>query len=119
MPDDWEDAHGLNRNDPADGAMDTDADGMSNLQEFWAGTDPRSAASALRFSPVELVGGSLQFKFSGVAGKLYRLETSSTLSPAAWTSVRDGIEGADGLINVAVAVDGAASSRFYRLVLVR
>ena len=43
-PDGWEAA---NRLDPAapDAADDSDGDGFSNLQEYWAATDPRSAAS--------------------------------------------------------------------------
>jgi hypothetical protein len=119
MPDDWEDAHGLNRNDPVDAAMDPDADGMSNLQEYWAGTDPQSATIALRFSQIEMVGGSLRFIFPGVAGKLYRLEASSTVSPGVWTIVRDTIEGTEGPMPIAVSLDGTASARFYRIVLVR
>ncbi len=45
MADDWEAANGLN---PAidDSAADPDADGYTNLQEYAAGTQPRSAAEA-------------------------------------------------------------------------
>ncbi len=34
MPDAWERRHGLNRNNPADGAHDTDGDGYTNLEEY-------------------------------------------------------------------------------------
>jgi hypothetical protein len=40
MPDDWEKAHGLNPNDPADANADPDKDGYTNLEEFLNGTDP-------------------------------------------------------------------------------
>ncbi len=40
MPDDWELANGLNPNDPSDAALDPDHDGLTNLQEYLAGTDP-------------------------------------------------------------------------------
>ncbi|HEY6226151.1 MAG TPA: hypothetical protein VI282_03405, partial [Verrucomicrobiae bacterium] len=40
LPDWYEDAHGLNKNDPTDGAADPDSDGATNVQEFAAGTDP-------------------------------------------------------------------------------
>jgi hypothetical protein len=38
---DWfEVLHALNPNDPADGALDTDSDGLSNAEEFRAGANP-------------------------------------------------------------------------------
>ena len=40
MPDAWEIQFGLDPNDPADAAMDADGDGVSNLEEFLAGTPP-------------------------------------------------------------------------------
>lgn len=40
MPDDWELANGLNPNDPADASLDPEGDGLSNLQEFTAGSSP-------------------------------------------------------------------------------
>ncbi len=40
MPDLWEEANGLNKN-VNDAADDPDADGLSNLQEYQRGTDPR------------------------------------------------------------------------------
>jgi len=42
MPDYWEDLHGLNKNDPADADLDGDGDGLTNLEEFNAYTDPTS-----------------------------------------------------------------------------
>lgn len=40
MPDAWEIAHGLNPDNPADANTDADADGVTNLQEYLAGTNP-------------------------------------------------------------------------------
>lgn len=45
LPDDWEVAHGLDPNDPADAALDADLDGLSNAQERAYGTDPHAADS--------------------------------------------------------------------------
>jgi uncharacterized protein (DUF1800 family) len=42
MPDVWEDAHGLNKFDPSDATQDADGDGLSNRDEYLAGTDPRN-----------------------------------------------------------------------------
>lgn len=41
MPSEWEAVFGLDPANPADGALDADADGATNLQEFENGTHPR------------------------------------------------------------------------------
>jgi hypothetical protein len=41
MPDAWETANKLNPNDPADGAMDSDKDGYTNIEEFLNQSDPQ------------------------------------------------------------------------------
>ena len=43
MPDDWEILYGFNPNDPTDAVLDPDGDGLSNLEEFQLGTNPRLA----------------------------------------------------------------------------
>ena len=41
MADEWEAAYGLDANDPTDAYQDADTDGVLNLQEFLAETDPQ------------------------------------------------------------------------------
>lgn len=41
LPDDYEIAHGLDPNNPADALGDPDHDGLPNLEEFQLGTDPQ------------------------------------------------------------------------------
>jgi hypothetical protein len=43
MPDDWEMAHGLDPNNPADALEDLDHDGLTNREEYTQGTDPANA----------------------------------------------------------------------------
>jgi hypothetical protein len=45
LPDDYEVAHGLDPNNPADAVADPDADGLTTLAEFQLGTDPLDADS--------------------------------------------------------------------------
>lgn len=40
LPDKWEQRHGLNPRDPADGFADKDHDGYTNIEEYLNGTDP-------------------------------------------------------------------------------
>jgi uncharacterized repeat protein (TIGR01451 family) len=40
LPDAWELTFGLNPNDPSDAALDGDNDGLTNLEEYQAGTNP-------------------------------------------------------------------------------
>jgi Carboxypeptidase regulatory-like domain/Bacterial TSP3 repeat len=42
IPDSWKIAHGFDPNDPSVAGQDTDGDGLTNLQEFQLGTDPRN-----------------------------------------------------------------------------
>jgi hypothetical protein len=41
LPDAWELANGLNPNDPSDAYLDPDHDGLNNVEEYLAGTNPR------------------------------------------------------------------------------
>ncbi len=41
MPDWWEDAHGLDKNDGSDAGADPDSDGLTNFEEYQSGTDPQ------------------------------------------------------------------------------
>jgi len=45
MPDWYEDFYSFDKNNPADAAQDTDSDGLTNLQEYNKGTNPRIADS--------------------------------------------------------------------------
>ena len=42
VSDDWKIAHGFDPNDPSVAGQDPDGDGLTNLQEFQLGTDPRN-----------------------------------------------------------------------------
>jgi hypothetical protein len=43
MPDAWEQQHGLDAANAADGAADADGDGYTNVEEYFNGTDPKQA----------------------------------------------------------------------------
>jgi hypothetical protein len=119
MPDYWESANGLDIRNPADAALDDDRDGLTNLQEFFAGTDPHSAASALRIAEVVSGAAELRVRFTTSVGKKYRLERASCLPGGAWSAVGPEVNGAGGLAEVSDPLDAAAGNRFYRVRLVQ
>ncbi len=45
MPDDWEKLYNFNSSNPADGPLDTDKDGYTNIEEYLNGTNPNSQIS--------------------------------------------------------------------------
>jgi fibronectin type 3 domain-containing protein len=98
----------------ADGA-DPDGDGLTNAQEYTAGTDPRSAASALRISQVRPSGSNLVVSFATVVGRTYNVERSDTLQSGSWTPVQSGIAGTGGVVQITDPNAAAQPKRFYRI----
>lgn len=83
MPDDWEATHGLAVGTD-DAAADPDADGQGNLDEYLAGTDPQDAASVFAITSITRpAGGAVSLTWPGIAGKRYRISTSTDL--VIWT----------------------------------
>ena len=78
IPNGWEQAHGLDPLNPDDAEADNDGDGMSNWQEYMAGTDPNIAASRLAIS-VTVTNGHVRVSWSAVGGKSYVVQTNSVL----------------------------------------
>jgi hypothetical protein len=70
LPDAWEATYGV-----SDPAADADGDGQSNLQEYWANTNPTNAASVFRILSLSLLpSGQFACVWSAVGGTRYRVE---------------------------------------------
>ena len=68
LPDAWEAAYGI-----YDANADADGDGLSNLQEYQANTNPTNAASALRISSVGRdANGKFTLTWGAIGGTRYR-----------------------------------------------
>jgi lysophospholipase L1-like esterase len=104
-----------NSGNAADSA-DPDGDGLTNTQEFTSGTNPNSAASALKVAQVQTSGSNLVVSFPTVSGKTYRLERSDTLQNGSWSTVQDNIAGTGGVLQITDPGAAAQSKRFYRVI---
>jgi len=114
MPDAYESVTpGLNVANGADANLDFDGDGFTNLQEFYAGTNPNGFASRLIATCVP-GAGSCEVSFPSVAGRSYRLEGSETLS-GAWEILAINVAGTGGTVNVTVPAPTGVSRKFFRI----
>jgi hypothetical protein len=80
MPDDWEDANDLDKNDANDATLDHDGDGQSSLAEYLAGTNPQSSASKLAIISMTRGATSVTLIWSSVPGKSYIIQTCDDLT---------------------------------------
>ncbi len=92
---------------------DADGDGMSNLAEFIAGTDPTNGQDYLRFDRVLVNSTYCVLEFTAHAGRTYAIEELGALGPTNnWITLEDNITGT----NTFLYLDPLGqTNRFYRL----
>lgn len=73
---------------------DPDGDGMNNLAEYIAGTNPTDPASVLRFSRVTNLSGRPNIEWLSVPGKTYQLFNAAQITGATWQPVGPAITAA-------------------------
>ena len=95
---------------------DADADGMSNVDEYLAGTDPTSAASVLRAQIAASVAptGAVTLSWLAVPGKDYQVQVKDNLTDPSWVDVLQPVSMTGTQGSVALAAD--ALQKFYRVV---
>ncbi len=84
---------------------DADGDGVSNGDEYWAGTSPINAASALSFTHSIVQTNRLVLDWSSVSGKTYSVWYKTRLDDDAWTLGEKGIAGQGASCSSTVAVE--------------
>lgn len=99
--------------------IDSDGDGLSDQDEFWAGTDPLNGDSSLQLH-IYASDEASQFELTwlGVKGKSYQLQSSSDLKE--WSDegeiIRPSVDG-ELSIPLPLGASGAIAPRWYRLKL--
>jgi hypothetical protein len=118
LPDEFEAANGLGTNNPADATLDADNDGLSNADEYLAGTDPRDAGSFLQVDRIDAEGGA-RIEFSTRPGRTYTVQyTEAVPAIGRWLNLHDVAARTNAAIEV-VTDPAPGPRRFYRLVTPR
>jgi uncharacterized repeat protein (TIGR01451 family) len=114
LPDWWEQYYFPN---PADriSTKDFDGDGVSNRDEYLAGTDPTNQASVLflAINPSQESPSAFSISFGTAPGRLYQVEVAPQLWPALWLPLAEDLPGSGQSNTITEPNLGAA--RFYRL----
>ncbi|HXJ59478.1 MAG TPA: immunoglobulin domain-containing protein, partial [Verrucomicrobiae bacterium] len=117
LPDLYEQSIGLNTNNAADAFTDLDHDGVSNYQEYLAGTDPLDPLSYLRVDE-EIENSLTTILFPAGSNRTYTVEYTDDLSLGTWNKLDDLV--AYPTNHIRRLIDPAASqNRFYRVVTPR
>jgi hypothetical protein len=98
---------------------DADNDGSTNYQEYLAGSDPQAQGSRLKvvsFTPAP-GGGAYTITWPTTAGRTYRVERSTNLTPGSWTTLQDNIPGTGADATYTDPNVTGLTRLFYRIVL--
>jgi hypothetical protein len=119
VPNSWKQLYGLDPFLWNVGSLDPDVDGMSNLREYMAGTNPTNAASLLRILSVRRVGSDIEVVCQGAGIRTLYLDAAPTLDPAGPfqpTGITNRLRQIRDYVITNWDFGGATqSSRFYRL----
>jgi len=118
LPDSYELANGLNKDDPNDAAQDADGDRMINLHEYFAGTNPQNSNSVFRITRFDRLSNDLVLSFLGGTGKIYAIERGTNLPVVSWQTVTNVGIGTNTSVTVTNPSGAASSNGFYRVRLV-
>jgi len=126
IPNGWKQQYGFNPLDPTVASADPDGDGMSNLQEYLAGTDPTNSASRFQIISIAATGSDMLISWSVVTGKTYTVQLGTNTIDGSYMNVFSNL--ATVAVPAAPAITGTnyldvggvtnGASRFYRIQLV-
>ena len=115
LPDNYEATYGLNTNDVTDALGDLDLDGMRNVDEYRAGTDPVNPASYLRVD-ANATSGQATVQVSAVSNRTYTVQYSDALNSGQWRKLGDIFARATNRVET-FTDPSTTTNRFYRVIL--
>ena len=93
---------------------DRDGDGMSNWQEYVAGTDPTDASSSLKLD-ASADGLGARLSFGAVSNRTYSVQYSDALGSGPWLKLADVAARVTNRTEIITDVN-SGTNRFYRVV---
>jgi hypothetical protein len=121
IPNGWKQQYGIDPLDSNVANKDSDGDGMSNLQEFLAGTDPTNAASFFGITAIAREGNDVRVTWTMGSGKTNSLQVATGAGSGFTNDFTDLFIATDtvGSVTNYLDVGGAMQTqRFYRVWLV-
>ncbi|MCD6051760.1 MAG: hypothetical protein K0Q55_3169 [Verrucomicrobia bacterium] len=93
---------------------DADGDGVSNLDESRAGTNPFDANSYPWLQVQTVSGQNLRLNWEGLKGKRYELLATDDLAQGSWSGISTNLNQIDGLSTLLLGATNA-NARFFRV----
>ena len=118
LPDAWELAYRFPTNNAVNATLDSDGDGMTNLQEYQAGTNPTNAFSYLKVDSIAPANNSaIRLTFFAASNNTYTVESRALADVGVWTRVADVVASFSNRVVEILdpSPPGANGQRFYRL----
>jgi hypothetical protein len=114
LPDSWETGRsGFSAGNPADALRDDDGDGMTNAEEYFAGTDYLNNSSYLH-SAIQ-ASGVRELTFPAISNRAYVVQYNDSLNPLLWSNlVIEPGRTSDRVVTI--TDDTPRPNRYYRLV---
>jgi hypothetical protein len=109
LPDDWELANGTDPILP-DAGGDPDSDGMTNFDEFRAGTNPQDSDSSLKLR-VQWDGAALTLRFNAKRNRAYEVLVRNDLGSGDWAVLQEYTDGIEEVKSM--SVPASDDTRFY------
>ena len=116
VPDEWETANGFDPNLAGDMDGDADGDGVSNRDEYRAGTNPRDPTSFLKLERITADGGSVQVSFNALANRTYSVVYRDHVDDLRWTRLTNVLSQVTERLETVVDSHSTNAARIYRLI---
>ena len=94
---------------------DPDGDGMNNMTEYLAGSNPLDFRSAVRVIAIDRTGNAINLRFSSELGQSFFLERNTDLTTGSWTNIGTNIWGQTDSVTAGATITNNQQKAFYRI----